>query len=87
MISRSGDALLRIVDDILDLSKTGPELDLESTPLSLPDVILDALGLHAFQAERKGWCSTTPSSRGVPTLVLGDPSRLRQILFSLVATR
>jgi signal transduction histidine kinase/ActR/RegA family two-component response regulator/HAMP domain-containing protein len=85
MIARSGDALLRIVNDILDLSKIeAGKLDLESTPLSLPSVILDALGLHAVQAEQKGLALEHAIDPEVPTTVLGDPSRLRQILFNLV---
>ena len=85
MIARSGDALLRIVNDILDLSKIeAGKLDLESTPLNLPDAILDALGLHAVQAEQKGLVLEHLIPPDVPTTVLGDPSRLRQILFNLV---
>jgi signal transduction histidine kinase/ActR/RegA family two-component response regulator len=85
MIARSGDALLRIVNDILDLSKIeAGKLDLESTPLNLPDAILDALGLHAVQAEQKGLLLEHLIAPDVPTMVLGDPSRLRQILFNLV---
>jgi CheY-like chemotaxis protein len=85
MIGRSGDALLRIVNDILDLSKIeAGKLDLESMPLSLPDVITDALGLHAVQAEQKALALEHLIHPDVPTTVLGDPSRLRQILFNLV---
>jgi signal transduction histidine kinase/CheY-like chemotaxis protein/HAMP domain-containing protein len=85
MIGRSGDALLRIVNDILDLSKIeAGKLDLESMPLSLPDVITDALGLQAVQAEQKGLILDHTIAQDVPTVVVGDPSRLRQILFNLV---
>jgi len=85
MIARSGDALLRIVNDILDLSKIeAGKLDLESTPLNLHDAILDALGLQAVQAEQKGISLEHVIAPDVPTTVLGDPSRLRQILFNLV---
>jgi signal transduction histidine kinase/ActR/RegA family two-component response regulator/HAMP domain-containing protein len=85
MIARSGDALLRIVNDILDLSKIeAGKLDLESTPLNLRDAILDALGLHAVQAEQKRITLEHTVAPDVPTMVLGDPSRLRQILFNLV---
>ena len=70
MIARSGDALLRIVNDILDLSKIeAGKLDLESTPLSLPDVITDALGLHAVQAEQKGLALEHVIEPDVPSMV------------------
>jgi signal transduction histidine kinase/CheY-like chemotaxis protein/HAMP domain-containing protein len=85
MIARSGDALLRIVNDILDLSKIeAGMLDLESTSLDLHGLILDALGLHAVQAEQKGIGLEHVIAPDVPTTVIGDPSRLRQILFNLV---
>ena len=85
MIARSGDALLRIVNDILDLSKIeAGKLDLESTPLDVNDAILDALGLHAVQAEQKQITLEHEIAPDVPATVLGDPSRLRQILFNLV---
>jgi signal transduction histidine kinase/ActR/RegA family two-component response regulator/HAMP domain-containing protein len=85
MIARSGDALLRIVNDILDLSKIeAGKLDLEAMPLSLPDVITDAIGLHAVQAEQKGLALEHVIHPDVPSIVVGDPSRLRQILFNLV---
>ena len=85
MIARSGDALLRIVNDILDLSKIeAGKLDLESTPLDVNDAILDALGLHAVQAEQKRIALEHEIAPDVPATVLGDPSRLRQILFNLV---
>ncbi|MFN8635235.1 MAG: ATP-binding protein [Chloroflexota bacterium] len=85
MIARSGDALLRIVNDILDLSKIeAGKLDLESMPLHLDDAILDAVGLHAVQAEQKGLLLKHAVAPDVPPVVLGDPSRLRQILFNLV---
>ena len=85
MIARSGDALLRIVNDILDLSKIeAGKLSLESTPLDPHAAITDALGLHSVQAEQKGLHLEQVIAEDVPTSVLGDPSRLRQILFNLV---
>jgi len=85
MIARSGDALLRIVNDILDLSKIeAGKLTLESTPLTVNDAILDALGLHAVQAEQKGIVLEHTVAADVPKQMVGDPSRLRQILFNLV---
>jgi signal transduction histidine kinase/ActR/RegA family two-component response regulator/HAMP domain-containing protein len=85
MIARSGDALLHIVNDILDLSKIeAGMLSLETTPLDPAAAITDALGLHAVQAERKGIALEQAVAEDVPRNVLGDPSRLRQILFNLV---
>jgi signal transduction histidine kinase/ActR/RegA family two-component response regulator len=85
MIARSGEALLRIVNDILDLSKIeAGKLALESTPLNVRDAIADAIGLQAVQAEQKGLLLEQTIAPDVPETVVGDPSRLRQILFNLV---
>ncbi|MEM7251125.1 MAG: response regulator [Pseudomonadota bacterium] len=83
-IQRSGDALLTVINDILDISKIeASKLTLESTVFELRELI-DGLGEHFSEsAHRKGIelvCSVAPDCDGVYE---GDPGRLRQILVNL----
>jgi PAS domain S-box-containing protein len=81
----SADALLTILNDLLDLSKIeAGKLDLERTPFDLRRLLADALRPFAVEASRKGLtldCHTDPA---VPDALVGDPHRLRQILVNLV---
>jgi PAS domain S-box-containing protein len=84
-IRSSGDTLLTLINDVLDYSKIEfGKLDLEMAPFDLVasiEEILDIFSPHAFQ---KGLELTYTITPGTPTLVVGDPSRLRQILTNLV---
>lgn len=84
-IRRSAEALLAIINDILDVSKVeAGRLELEHVELDLRDVIEDAAEFLSFQAHAKGieLACLVPSS--MDTRVFGDPGRLRQILLNLV---
>jgi PAS domain S-box-containing protein len=80
----SGEALLGIINDILDFSKIeAGKLDLETLDFDLQSLLDDFAATVAMQAHEKGlelFCSTDPA---VPTLLRGDPGRLRQILTNL----
>jgi len=80
----SATALLRIIDDILDLSKIeAGKLDLEEldlSPLELVEGVADLLAPQAHQKDLALICHVDPA---VPAMVRGDPGRLRQILFNL----
>jgi signal transduction histidine kinase/CheY-like chemotaxis protein len=81
----SAEQLLNILNDILDFSKIeSRKLDLEAIPLSIRDVVVDALKPLAVSAHRKGLELVTDIDSDVPASVLGDPVRLRQILANLV---
>lgn len=85
MIGRSGEALLGIINDILDLSKfEAGKLELEARSFDARTVVGDAAGLLAIQARRKGLYLEHEIAPDVPDSLIGDPSRLRQILFNLV---
>ncbi|WP_029006802.1 response regulator [Azospirillum halopraeferens] len=80
----SATALLRIIDDILDLSKIeAGKLDLEELDLSPVDLVEGVADLLAPQAQRKALALVCHVDAAVPALVRGDPGRLRQILFNL----
>nr|WP_228740256.1 histidine kinase dimerization/phospho-acceptor domain-containing protein [Pseudonocardia oceani] len=85
VIEQSGDGLLTIIDDILDFSKIeAGRLELEAVPLDVRDCVEGALDLLATRAAEKGLelvCAVDPD---VPAGVLGDPTRLRQVLVNLV---
>lgn len=80
----SATVLLRIIDDILDLSKIeAGKLDLEEVALDPQDLIegvADLLAPQALQKRLRLICQVDPA---IPPVVIGDPGRLRQVLFNL----
>jgi CheY-like chemotaxis protein/two-component sensor histidine kinase len=85
-IRSSGEALLSIINDILDLSKIeGEMMELEHQPFDLKSCILEALDLGAESALKKGIRLWHEIADGVPATILGDPARLRQILVNLLS--
>jgi signal transduction histidine kinase len=84
MVKGSADALLGIINDILDFSKIeAGRLELECVPFYLLDSIEDALHPLAVRAQQKGLELNWSIEGDTPDLVLGDPTRLRQILINL----
>jgi signal transduction histidine kinase/DNA-binding response OmpR family regulator len=85
MAKSSADALLSILNDILDFSKIEMrKLELEQVPFSVRDHAAELLKPLALRAEQKGVeliCHVLPD---VPSVVVGDPGRLRQVLVNLV---
>lgn len=81
----AGDTLLTIINDILDFSKIeSGKLELETQPFNLRTCVEEALDLLAAKAEEKGLelAYLVPSTLPLP--LLGDVSRLRQVLVNLV---
>ncbi len=84
-IVRSGEALLSILDDLLDISKLeAGRLDIETIPLDPRRFFLDTLALMEAQAREKGLRLRHTIAPDLPPALLGDPHRLRQILFNLL---
>ena len=85
MVKSSADALLAILNDILDFSKIEMRrLELELVPFSIRDHLADLLKPLALRAEQKDLevvCHVLPD---VPSLAVGDPGRLRQVLVNLI---
>jgi signal transduction histidine kinase/CheY-like chemotaxis protein len=80
----SSDNLVVILNDVLDLSKIeAGKLDLESIPLSPLLVVESVVQLLKFKAEEKGLKLTVEVGSQIPDLVMGDPTRLNQILINL----
>jgi CheY-like chemotaxis protein len=77
--------LLHLVNDILDLSKLDSgKMAIESIPFSLNQVIRDTLVPLQFQADEKKIALEWGCDIGTKDLLLGDPSRIRQILTNLL---
>ncbi len=83
---RSAEALLDIIDSILDLSKIeAGKLLLEAVDFSPAEVLHDVLKLVSGRARSKGLKVTTDVSAEAHGQLRGDPVRLRQVLLNLVA--
>ncbi len=84
-IRTSGEALLTIINDILDFSKIeSGKMELEHLPFDLPTCIEEALDLFAMQAAAKKLDLAYHVDDNVPAWIMGDITRLRQILVNLV---
>ncbi|RCV91988.1 response regulator [Billgrantia montanilacus] len=82
----SAGRLLGLINDILDFSKIeSGKLELEHRPIPLSSLIDDACRLFAPRAEAKGLKLESQLSPTLPSQVMGDPARLRQVLLNLLA--
>ncbi|MBI2433973.1 MAG: response regulator [Candidatus Hydrogenedentes bacterium] len=85
-IRRSGQALLKIIGDILDYSKVeAGQLTIEPIPFDLQMACEDIVEMLTPRAEEKGLNLILRYAPGTPPRVVGDPGRIRQILTNLVA--
>ncbi|MGA2878172.1 MAG: ATP-binding protein [Bryobacteraceae bacterium] len=83
---RSGEALLEIIDSILDLSKMeAGKLQLEVVDFSPAEVLHEVLKLVSGRARGKGLTVSAAVSDDAQGVLRGDPARLRQVLLNLVA--
>ncbi|HEY5301709.1 MAG TPA: ATP-binding protein [Acetobacteraceae bacterium] len=81
----SAQALLRIIDDVLDFSKIDAgRMDIEVLPFSLGELVAGTLETMLPQARRKGLALFADPPCAGPDRVTGDPVRVRQILFNLI---
>lgn len=85
VIVRSGQSLLTIINDILDLSKIeAGKFDLESVPVSPAAIVDDVISLFSERAQSKGLDLAAFVAPDVPEEMAGDPVRLNQVLSNLV---
>jgi len=82
----SGDTLLTIINDILDFSKIeSGKMELEEAPFEIKDCVEDTLQLLAPEAIKKRLDLLHLIEPDVPDYIIGDVTRLRQILYNLVS--
>lgn len=86
VIHNSGNALLKIVNDILDFSKIeAGKIDFEYSEFSLLDIVESTSELFAVKAKEKNLRLYSFIESGVPSVVLGDASRVSQILRNYIS--
>src|SRR6202158_1805402 len=85
LVKSSADRLLHLINDILDFSKIeAGKLDLEETEFKIRDLFSDTLKSLAVRADQKHLELSARVSPSVPSAVIGDPTRLRQLIANLV---
>jgi len=84
-IQSSGETLLTIINDILDLSKLDAgKVTLAARPVDLRSVVAEVIDLLKPQAQHKGLYLDTEIDNSVPAWIVGDATRLKQVLTNLV---
>ena len=85
LMRSSGQMLLAVINDILDVSKIeAGRMTLEIVPFDPSLAVREVASLLAVRAQAKGLTLEVSISKGLPALLLGDPGRLRQVLFNLI---
>ncbi|MDH3308087.1 MAG: ATP-binding protein [Acidimicrobiia bacterium] len=86
LIAQSGDALLTLVNDLLDASKIEADrLVVEAVPFNLCDTVEDTVATFRTGSAEKGLDLHLVVEPSVPELVIGDPGRFRQVLANLIS--
>jgi signal transduction histidine kinase/ligand-binding sensor domain-containing protein/CheY-like chemotaxis protein len=85
-LKTSGDHLLHLVNDVLDYNRIqAGKLDLEVVRFNLNDLLKQLHSMFTRVAEEKNIYFSVQTSTSLPTLLIGDPTRLLQILSNLVS--
>ncbi|RYZ68363.1 MAG: response regulator, partial [Proteobacteria bacterium] len=86
VIRRNGRALGQIIDDILDLSKVeAGKISIEHIDFDLSELLGDIFLLFSRKAQEKGIQFSIESTTSVPSRLVSDPTRIRQILINMVS--
>ncbi|MEY2451510.1 MAG: two-component system, sensor histidine kinase and response regulator [Acidimicrobiaceae bacterium] len=84
-VRSSGQALMVIIDDILDFSKIeAGKLEVEHVEFSVRTIVDEVMALLAGPAQAKKLELVAHVERAVPSVVIGDPGRVRQVLTNLI---
>lgn len=83
---KSAHSLLTILNDILDLSKIeAGKLNIELIPLDIREIVSELITLHSMTAEEKVIRLYADIDEQLPQVLIGDPTRIRQILANLIS--
>ncbi len=86
IIAHSGNTLMQILNDILDFSKLeAGRIELENIDCCLTDVVGDVVSLMRHTAEAKGISLVFEQELTASSWIVGDPTRMRQVLFNLIS--
>jgi two-component system, sensor histidine kinase len=84
-IKLSGESLLDIINEILDISKIeAGKVELETTAFSLDSIVGDIVRTLSIKAEMKNLQLVTTFCEKLPPSFVGDPVKIRQVLYNLV---
>ena len=85
IVQASGETLLELINDILDFSKIeAGKMELDAVPFEIREVLGDTMKSLSLRAHNKGLELAFSVARNVPEILIGDPSRLRQVIVNLV---
>jgi signal transduction histidine kinase len=85
VVERSGEHLLMLINDLLDLAKIeAGRLDISASLFDLPQLIKHAADIASVRAHQSGLAFTYSVAQDVPTQVRGDERAIRQVLFNLL---
>ncbi len=83
---KSADALLAILNDILDISKIeAGKLSFENIPFDFEQIIKDIVVLHSLKSEQQSVMLMQAIDETLPASLMGDPTRIRQVIVNLVS--
>jgi signal transduction histidine kinase/CheY-like chemotaxis protein len=86
IIRKSGDHLLGLINDVLDIAKIeAGRIELEPKPFDLGAMVLDVTDLLSVRAANKGLGLQLDQSSQFPRYIVGDETKLRQILINLIS--
>jgi PAS domain S-box-containing protein len=84
-VARSGEALLQVINDLLEISRIeAGQVQVEARAFELRGVVADSVKPFVLPAQHKKLAVTVSVAPDVPARVVGDPVRLRQVLVNLV---
>lgn len=83
MVKKSAKSLLRVINDILDLSKIeAGKMRLEEVPFGIRESTKEIVQILSFSSNDKGISMNTSIDESIPEYLIGDPVRIRQVLMN-----
>lgn len=83
MVKKSAKSLLRVINDILDLSKIeAGKMKLEEVAFDIRESVKEIVQILSFSSNDKGLSMNTSIDDSIPKYVIGDPVRIRQVLMN-----